>query len=1189
MELCLAIRYNALIPLLVLSVLGWPATPSLATERVWTGAVNGNWSEGGNWNPSGVPQNGEVLLFYSSAAHTSMVNDLANLSCSLDFSDVDADYTLSGNALNVSSIYTAPAQAVFVGNTRTVTLNCPLFFADGGAIDVAPAPGSETGENKSLLHLNGGLTIQSGTLLIHAEGDSGRSGHVFISGALSGAGDVKVQADENNGTKGSIEFDSQSDSTNYTATLWLSTVGDAQVVFNQTAGVMVSRHVGVENGDTASLQLDQSNQNRTRLWIDPGCRLHLGGNNATFLGIVMVCASNSAAAPFLETAGGTLLGLNGNGIDVRCDDNAHTPTIGGRLNLNGANPFVIYGAATVGLEIDADIEGDGFLKSGNSTLVLNGTNTFTGTATVEHGILDVRNANALGSTGADTILNGGSLTLHTSISGKTLTAIGQSIGGDLPGSLLTAAGNNPISWDGPVVLNTNLVLIGGDINLDGPISGVGGMGLFNPGTVEVGGSSANTFTGTLLARCSLLELNKPSGTKAYAGPLVVGGGFGGPCEARWLQPYQNVGASLTLYDNGVVNLNNHNEDFGPVTFNGGEVDTGAGQFAIYQPLTVNSNSATAVINGNLGLPPNDARVFVVADGPADPDLLVNATMFGTPTYFVKQGAGTMRLANANTFSATTLLEEGILDVNDIGAMGNSVSGCVIFNGATLRFNASGTIPNNFEAVGAGAGGTHGAFETAGGTRVTLNGSILLDTNTVFNVGALAPSDGLTLSGLISGTGPLTKTGPGFLYFSGSANNTYNGDTIVDAGLLELGRNPNVVCVPGRLVVGPASAAMPAEARINQLGGFNGAPSVTVNANSLFNLNNDSETVSQLNLNDGGSVTTGAGTLNLTSGATVSVGSLNTGVNGGSHVGSSIQGNIGIPPNSAGATFNIQHYANVFPFDSAPELDVPANIFINGFEDPNFAQTGIIKTGAGRMRLGGSASFKGSAAVNSGTLQVDGPLTGFPVVNGGTLKGTGSVGPVFLTTASAAVAPGDSPGILTCGNFDHGGGSGVLSVELNGTAPGGYDQLKVNGTVNLNGVRLTGSLGFTPQIDDRFIIIANDGSDAVTGTFNGLPEGASLAIGDQLFQITYHGNDGNDVVLTEVGAVFHPQLTIERAAADSVRLLWTTNDPAFELQSVTNLSLTSWSSVSPLPVVVGTNNVVTEKTDSAHKFYRLIKP
>jgi len=54
--------------------------------------------------------------------------------------------------------------------------------------------------------------------------------------------------------------------------------------------------------------------------------------------------------------------------------------------------------------------------------------------------------------------------------------------------------------------------------------------------------------------------------------------------------------------------------------------------------------------------------------------------------------------------------------------------------------------------------------------------------------------------------------------------------------------------------------------------------------------------------------------------------------------------------------------------------------------------------------------------------------------------------------------------------------------------------------------------FTPAMGESFTIINNDGQDAVNGTFNGLPEGASLTVGGALFSIIYDGGDGNDVVL-----------------------------------------------------------------------------
>jgi len=72
-----------------------------------------------------------------------------------------------------------------------------------------------------------------------------------------------------------------------------------------------------------------------------------------------------------------------------------------------------------------------------------------------------------------------------------------------------------------------------------------------------------------------------------------------------------------------------------VTFNGGEVDTGSGQFAIYQPLTVNPSASSAVINGYLGLPACCDATFIVGDGTADCDLIVNAQIFGGAPYLRK--------------------------------------------------------------------------------------------------------------------------------------------------------------------------------------------------------------------------------------------------------------------------------------------------------------------------------------------------------------------------------------------------------------------------------------------------------------------------------------------------------------------------------------------------------------------------
>ena len=1159
------------------------ALPALAGNRTWTGAINGYWSEPGNWSPSGAPQSGDDLSFNSNASKRSMTNDLTNLTISsLGFDNADASYYLSGNAMTLTNIFCEPS-----GGSAQVTVACALYFAGSASVIANPANGIVTSD---LMQINlDGPIVVNGQLALFAyasDGAAGGSGRIYIQGAVSGPGSVLAEADEYGGMEGYVQFEGTANGA-LSGDFQLKTIGTAKISFNQTPGATVNPTVSVLNGDTANLEVLQANQSGTTLVINSGSQLHLSGGNATFAGLVMRNFSGDTQPSVLDT-GSILAGVNSGGIAIRCDNNNVTPTLKGRLNLNGDPTLDVHGTASVGLEIDANISGGGFNKVGGSTLILNGVNTFTGTAQVSAGILDVRTSSALGATGGSTTLAGGSLTLHTSISGETLIATGQSVAGDMPGSLLNGFGLGSITWGGPVVLNTNLVVIGtSDFNFTGAISGPGGLFASSGGTVQIGGTDANTFSGTLLARCPLLELNKPSGAKAYSGPLVAGGGAGGPYEVRWLQPYQNVYATLTLYSNAIVNLNNHNEDFGPVTFNGGTVETGSGQFAIYQPLTVNPNAATAVISGNLGLPPNDARTFNVADGPADPDLLVNAVVFGSPTYFVKQGAGTMELANANTFLATTLHEGGTLAVANASGLGNSGSGCVIFDGATLRFDVNATLPNNFEAVGNGVGGTSGAFQVTGSSSVSLNGSILLDASTLFNVASTAA---LALNGPINGTGPLVKTG-GLLTFGGSSANTYSGDTVIQSGEAILGKSGGAISVPGNLVLGPAGSAG-ASALLttpNSIGG----DTVTINANSSLNLNGRVQTLSHVNLNDGGSLTTGAGTLHLNGGATVNAGSRNL---LGSSAGATISGNIGLPPNALPITFSVGTFNPMAP-SSAPELDVPATISITSSENPNLTPTRINKNGAGRMRLGANDTYQ-STIVNAGTLQVDGTLSGGVTVSGGTLAGAGTVGPIAMISSSSVVSPGNGPGILTCGNFNNGGGSGIFKVALNGTTAGtGYSQLNVNGTVDLNNLTLSATLGYASSTNDQFTIIANNTTAAITGTFNGLPDGAQFYIGGQLFQINYrevfkHIFFLNNVVLTRLPTPYVPpvpMLTIERQPPDSVRLLWATNDPALNLQWETNLSANNWSTAALSPVVIGTNNVVTDTGAVGSKFYRLVRP
>ncbi|MEP7204683.1 MAG: hypothetical protein ABI716_00630 [Candidatus Saccharibacteria bacterium] len=143
--------------------------------------------------------------------------------------------------------------------------------------------------------------------------------------------------------------------------------------------------------------------------------------------------------------------------------------------------------------------------------------------------------------------------------------------------------------------------------------------------------------------------------------------------------------------------------------------------------------------------------------------------------------------------------------------------------------------------------------------------------------------------------------------------------------------------------------------------------------------------------------------------------------------------------------------------------------------------------------------------------INGARSDVSITKGGTLKGTGTVGAVNV--AGGTIAPGNSPGVLNSGTIVLDSAS-TLDEEIGGIAGGSYDQLNVTGTVDLGGATLNTSLygGFVPSLNDSFTIINNDGADAVTGTFNGLPEGAEFNVGAVKFKISYVGGDGNDVTL-----------------------------------------------------------------------------
>jgi hypothetical protein len=169
-------------------------------------------------------------------------------------------------------------------------------------------------------------------------------------------------------------------------------------------------------------------------------------------------------------------------------------------------------------------------------------------------------------------------------------------------------------------------------------------------------------------------------------------------------------------------------------------------------------------------------------------------------------------------------------------------------------------------------------------------------------------------------------------------------------------------------------------------------------------------------------------------------------------------------------------------------------------------------GAG-VYIAGTGTFNGTI---NGAMNVGGSLPNATV--NGRLSGVGTVG---NATVTAAFSPGDESPWMTSGFDIHPGVLHTKALVLNGPSrfdllsAGGSDQVQVTGTVAIGGSLIIDILSGAVSTGQTFTIIDNDGVDPVTGTFTGLSEGATLAAGSTNFTISYHGGNGNDVVLTSV--------------------------------------------------------------------------
>ena len=264
----------------------------------------------------------------------------------------------------------------------------------------------------------------------------------------------------------------------------------------------------------------------------------------------------------------------------------------------------------------------------------------------------------------------------------------------------------------------------------------------------------------------------------------------------------------------------------------------------------------------------------------------------------------------------------------------------------------------------------------------------------------------------------------------------------------------------------------------------------------------------------------------------------TGIGGGS---ATSYGNDGIEMTFNNSTISAGGNGNVNVTGTGGNASGTGNanygIFLDGTAQ-------IAATGSGTITVNGTGGAS-SGTVNHGMLLGNATITS---AGGGTINVTGTKGANSTNAYDIELAGGTitatsifSPINITCttgglkpeaaNTTDASTGSSYtttftagskLNIRIIGpTINFQYSQFNVVGLLNLNSATLTfNNSTYTPLAGETYTIVTNDGTDAITGTFSGLAEGATITnfLSSGLnATITYVGGTGNDVVLTVVAA------------------------------------------------------------------------
>jgi len=819
-----------------------------------------------------------------------------------------------------------------------------------------------------------------------------------------------------------------------------------------------------------------------------GGTLSIGANSDTVGAVTLTSGSISGTTGTLT---GSSYALQSGSVSAKLGGSGSTLTksTGGAVTLSGANTYtgatnvnagtLVYSgaASTVGSVAVSDGANLQVKAFSPSSSVLSATSLSLGTTTGSTLTMDF---NSLANPTAAPITLSGGLTIN----GATLAGVnaaGLTNTNGTPFTLISATGgiagtftNSTITLGprstGAVAYTSNAVTL--DVSTDSITWSGASNSTWTTGTTGVVGPNPNwaTTTGHAATDFWATDIVK------FGDTYNVGSGNTPVTNSAVSISGGNVNPGSVTFTNSAVNYTISSSDGSGITGTGALIKNGTGTATIN---TVNNysggttvNAGTLALNGSgtlgstsggvtmgggqldLGGTSQTVGAVTITTPAASGDTIQNGTL--TPTSLTASnssgnavvsasiagsggvtmnGAGTLTLAGANTYTGTTTVSSGTMAVSGSGTLGNGAS-LTMSGGALDLGTTSQTVGTTTITAAAASGNTI--------QNGTLTPSSLTASNSSGN--AIVAAD-------LAGTGGITMSGAGTLTLSGT--NGYTGGTIVNAGTLALS---GTYTGGGSLTVNTGATFNGTSSSSNTLGNFTvtGASSSATLTSGTYNVASTAGGgVTNSKINNGGSLTVDGATLNISgntawfpigdTAATTSTVTLNSGVVNVSNGFGMEVGRIGTGVlNINGGTFTVNDTNGV-------------GLIIG---DQATAQSGTVNLGGGMLAVKKLVS-------NNGTNAFD--------FNGGTLQATSTnAGATFWNSSTKLTANVRNNG----GTVDNNGTSITIGQALVHSTIGGDNATDGGMTfIGAGTTSLTGASTYTgaTQVTAGTLLLASTGS------------------------------------------------------------------------------------------------------------------